>query len=112
MLPDVFETFFMTVADAPKQSRDADRTADMVVRGGTRWGKWLGFPLIRTSLMRPGLAEGSRSDGQARGPETALFEYWRQEASLMPPAMQPLFRWRMAWARAEETWTGSNATDQ
>src|SRR3954447_10986198 len=34
-----------------------------------------------------------------------LFEYWGHEASLLPVAMQPLLRWRMARA-GEEAWGG------
>lgn len=35
-----------------------------------------------------------------------LFEYWGHEASYLPTAMQPLFRWRMARAAEGAVWGG------
>jgi hypothetical protein len=43
---------------------------------------------------------------EAWGPRPSLFEYWGHECSLLPMALQPLFRWRMERARAGDTWTG------
>jgi len=46
-------------------------------------------------------------EAEAWGRKKSLFEYWGHEASLMPMAMQPLFRWRMEESRSGEAgWTG------
>ena len=57
-------------------------------------------------LTRLGAYPREMLDRAAWGKTPVLFEYWGHEASLLPVASQPLFRWRMARARAGETWSG------
>lgn len=62
------------------------------------------LPLFsRLGAYDAGLLDRLAYDGKRR----ALFEYWGHEASLIPVAQQPLFRWRMARAeRGEGTYSG------
>ena len=52
------------------------------------------------AFSRLGAYPRASLEAAAWGPKPALFEYWAHEASLLPVASQPLFRWRMADARA------------
>jgi hypothetical protein len=61
--------------------------------------------LVRSHYLplfsRLGAYDPAHLDAAAyEGRERALFEYWGHEASLLPVALQPLLRWRMA--RAEQ----------
>ena len=58
------------------------------------------------AFSRLGDYSQSLLETEAWGRKPSLFEYWGHEASFMPLAMQPLFRWRMERARAGETWSG------
>ncbi len=52
-------------------------------------------------FARLGAYEATHLDAAAyAGPRRVLFEYWGHQASLLPVALQPLLRWRMA--RAEQ----------
>ena len=46
-------------------------------------------------FSRLGVYDRGLLDEAAWGSKRSLFEYWAHEASLVPFAMQPLFRWRM-----------------
>jgi uncharacterized protein YcaQ len=66
--------------------------------------------LVRTHYLpafsRLGPYSRENLEREAWGKTPTLFEYWGHEASLLPIEHQPLFRWRMARARAGETWGG------
>ncbi|MDI3283860.1 winged helix-turn-helix domain-containing protein [Polyangium sp. 15x6] len=66
--------------------------------------------LVRTHYLpafsRLGVYPQALLEKEAWGKKRSLFEYWGHEASLMPLALQPLLRWRMARARAGELWGG------
>ncbi|MDB4943414.1 MAG: winged helix-turn-helix protein [Labilithrix sp.] len=50
-------------------------------------------------FSRHGAYDVERLDRAAYREPRALFEYWAHQASLVPVAMQPLFRWRMERAQ-------------
>jgi hypothetical protein len=66
--------------------------------------------VVRTHYLpafsRLGAYPHSVLEREAWGKTPSLFEYWGHEASLMPVASQPLFRWRMERAQGGETWSG------
>jgi len=66
--------------------------------------------LVRTHYLpaysRLGAYSREHLEAEAWGRRPSLFEYWGHEASLLPIASQPLFRWRMQRAREGETWGG------
>jgi uncharacterized protein YcaQ len=55
------------------------------------------------AFSRLGTYDPAHLDRHAHRAPRALFEYWGHEASLLPVALQPLFRWRMERAR-EHAW--------
>jgi hypothetical protein len=62
--------------------------------------------MVRTHYMpafsRLGPYAPALLEDEAWGRRPSLFEYWGHVACLMPVEMQPLFRWRMARARAND----------
>ncbi len=67
------------------------------------------LPLFsRLGPYDPGLLdEAAWTAAASGGRKRTLFEYWGHEASLLPLALQPLLRWRMARAeRGEAMWGG------
>jgi len=55
------------------------------------------------AFSRLGAYDRAQLDALAHATPRALFEYWGHEASLLPVAMHPLLRWRMARAH-EDAW--------
>ncbi|HSD85896.1 MAG TPA: crosslink repair DNA glycosylase YcaQ family protein [Kofleriaceae bacterium] len=55
------------------------------------------------AFSRLGSYEPAHLDRLSHAAPRAVFEYWGHEASLLPVALHPLFRWRMARA-AEHAW--------
>jgi uncharacterized protein YcaQ len=57
------------------------------------------------AFSRLGAYDRAQLDSLAHAAPRALFEYWGHEASLLPVALHPLMRWRMARAH-EDAWRG------
>jgi uncharacterized protein YcaQ len=57
------------------------------------------------AFSRLGAYDRAELDALAHAAPRALFEYWGHEASLLPVALHPLMRWRMARAH-EDAWRG------
>jgi uncharacterized protein YcaQ len=105
------------VAIAAQGFRDPDRAADPTPARLKRLIGDLGVVQLDSvnvlsrshylpAFSRLGAYPRERLDDLAWGRKPALFEYWGHEASLMPLALHPLLRWRMARARDGETWSG------
>jgi hypothetical protein len=62
-------------------------------------------------FARLGAYKQATLEDSAWGRKPDLFEYWGHAASLMPVAMQPLFRWRMAQAEHRHVW-GARTIDK
>lgn len=62
-------------------------------------------------FARLGAYKHATLEDSAWGKKPDLFEYWGHAASLMPVAMQPLFRWRMAQAEHRNIW-GTRTLDK
>jgi uncharacterized protein len=60
------------------------------------------------AFSRLGAYDRAALDALSHEGPRALFEYWGHEASLLPVAMHPIMRWRMARAR-DEAWRGVRA---
>jgi uncharacterized protein YcaQ len=57
---------------------------------------------VSVSRARLDLSVLDRLDRAAYGKSRVLFEYWGHQASLLPTALHPLFRWRMEQAASGE----------
>ncbi|HEX5060124.1 MAG TPA: crosslink repair DNA glycosylase YcaQ family protein [Kofleriaceae bacterium] len=92
---------------APRPSRvDAKQLRALVERLGVVQIDSVNV-LVRSHYLpafsRLGSYDPMHFDRHAHRAPRALFEYWGHEASLLPVALQPLFRWRMERAR-EHAW--------
>ena len=92
------------VSGWPAMAKALDRVAVLQLDSVTAVCRSHYLPLF----ARIGAYDRAMLDRRAAcGPRRALMEYWAHEASLVPVAMQPLLRWRMARARrGEGVWGG------